>query len=93
MPLSLDCKYFLIPSSWISKWRNYVNPTVKNSDTPETLNPVIGSLMCEKVHCLFISSLIMFCILLCGINEFPFFQYSVRSIWLNLNLLFRLALI
>ncbi|WJX16373.1 Ubiquitin carboxyl-terminal hydrolase 26 [Trifolium repens] len=48
MPLSLDCKYFLIPSSWISKWRNYVNPTVKNSDTPETLNVVIGSLMCEK---------------------------------------------
>ncbi|XP_045805933.1 ubiquitin carboxyl-terminal hydrolase 26-like isoform X1 [Trifolium pratense] len=46
--LSLDCKYFLIPSSWISKWRNYVNPTGKNSDTPETLNVVIGSLICEK---------------------------------------------
>ncbi|OIW03067.1 hypothetical protein TanjilG_19347 [Lupinus angustifolius] len=48
MPLSLHCKYFLVPSSWISKWRNYINPTVKNSDKPETLDAVIDSLMCEK---------------------------------------------
>ncbi|KAJ1379095.1 Ubiquitin-specific peptidase 48, partial [Sesbania bispinosa] len=47
-PLSLHCKYFLVPSSWISKWRNYVNQAVKNSDKPETLDGVIDSLMCEK---------------------------------------------
>ncbi|KAG2390003.1 Ubiquitin carboxyl-terminal hydrolase [Vigna angularis] len=46
MPLSLHCKYFLVPSSWILKWRNYL--AVKNSDTPETLDGVIDSLMCEK---------------------------------------------
>ncbi|RYR05646.1 hypothetical protein Ahy_B06g085483 [Arachis hypogaea] len=48
MPLSLHCKYFLVPSLWISKWRNYVNPSVKNSDKPETLDGVIDSLKCEK---------------------------------------------
>ncbi|KAK7260825.1 hypothetical protein RIF29_27123 [Crotalaria pallida] len=48
MPLALHCKYFLVPSSWISKWRNYVNPTVKNSDKPETLDAVIDPLLCEK---------------------------------------------
>ncbi|CAJ1972174.1 unnamed protein product [Sphenostylis stenocarpa] len=48
MPLSLHCKYFLVPSSWISKWRNFVNFAVKNSDKPETLDGVIDSLMCEK---------------------------------------------
>ncbi|QCD99600.1 ubiquitin carboxyl-terminal hydrolase 48 [Vigna unguiculata] len=48
MPLSLHCKYFLVPSSWISKWRNYINLAVKNSDTPETLDGVIDSLMCVK---------------------------------------------
>ncbi|XP_047161205.1 ubiquitin carboxyl-terminal hydrolase 26-like isoform X2 [Vigna umbellata] len=46
MPLSLHCKYFLVPSSWILQWRNYL--AVKNSDTPETLDGVIDSLMCEK---------------------------------------------
>ncbi|XP_058724797.1 ubiquitin carboxyl-terminal hydrolase 26-like [Vicia villosa] len=48
MPLSLECKYFLVPSSWISKWRNYISPAVKNSDKPETLDVVVGSLICEK---------------------------------------------
>ncbi|KAJ1420139.1 Ubiquitin-specific peptidase 48 [Sesbania bispinosa] len=48
MPLSVHCKYFLVPSSWISKWRNYISPTFKNSDKPETLDGVIDSLMCEK---------------------------------------------
>ncbi|CAJ1973795.1 unnamed protein product [Sphenostylis stenocarpa] len=48
MPLSPHCKYFLVPSSWISKWRNYINPTLKNSDKPETLDGVIDSLLCEK---------------------------------------------
>ncbi|RDX67238.1 Ubiquitin carboxyl-terminal hydrolase 26 [Mucuna pruriens] len=48
MPLSLHCKYFLVPSSWISKWRNYISPTLKSSDKPESLDGVIGSLLCEK---------------------------------------------
>ncbi|XP_027330791.1 ubiquitin carboxyl-terminal hydrolase 26-like isoform X2 [Abrus precatorius] len=48
MQLSLHCKYFLLPSLWISKWRNYVNLAVKNSDKPETLDGIIDSLMCEK---------------------------------------------
>ncbi|XP_027353801.1 ubiquitin carboxyl-terminal hydrolase 26-like [Abrus precatorius] len=48
MPLSLHCKYFLVPSLWISKWRNYISPTLKNSEKPESLDGVINSLMCEK---------------------------------------------
>ncbi|KAK7384819.1 hypothetical protein VNO78_30522 [Psophocarpus tetragonolobus] len=48
MPLSLHSRYFLVPSSWISKWRNYINLAVKNSDKPETLDGVIDSLKCEK---------------------------------------------
>ncbi|KAG4931153.1 hypothetical protein AAZX31_17G188900 [Glycine max] len=48
MPLTLNCKYFLVPSSWISKWRNYINLAVKTSDKPETLDGVIDSLICEK---------------------------------------------
>ncbi|XP_061364323.1 ubiquitin carboxyl-terminal hydrolase 26-like [Gastrolobium bilobum] len=48
LPLSLHCKYFLVPSSWISKWRNYINIAVKNSDKPETLDGIIDSLVCEK---------------------------------------------
>nr|KYP34246.1 Ubiquitin carboxyl-terminal hydrolase 26 [Cajanus cajan] len=48
MTLSLHCKYFLVPSSWISKWRNYINLAVKDSDKPETLDGVIDSLICEK---------------------------------------------
>jgi ubiquitin carboxyl-terminal hydrolase 48 len=57
MPLSVDCKYFLLPSSWILKWRNYISPTFKNPDKPETLDGVIDSLMCEKVHLLFSSGI------------------------------------
>ncbi|XP_054797302.1 ubiquitin carboxyl-terminal hydrolase 26 isoform X2 [Prosopis cineraria] len=48
MPLLLHCKYFLVPSSWISKWRSYMSSSVKNSDKPETLDGIINSLMCEK---------------------------------------------
>ncbi|KAJ7966072.1 Ubiquitin carboxyl-terminal hydrolase 26 [Quillaja saponaria] len=47
-PLSLNCKYFLVPSSWISKWRNYISQSIKNSDKPETLDTVIDSLLCDK---------------------------------------------
>ncbi|KAL5190121.1 Ubiquitin carboxyl-terminal hydrolase 26 [Glycine soja] len=48
LQLSLHSKYFLVPLSWISKWRNYISPTLKNSDKPETLDGVIDSLLCEK---------------------------------------------
>jgi hypothetical protein len=79
--LNLNSSYFLVPTSWISKWRNYINPNVKNSDTPETLNVAINSLLCEKVHCFFIFALVTFCILLCGINEFCLYQFSVLVVF------------
>lgn len=50
--LSLDCKYYLVPTSWILKWRNYINATGKNvssSVKPETLDGIIDLLKCEKV--------------------------------------------
>ena len=61
MPLSLHCKYFLVPSSWISKWRNYINLAVKNSDKPETLDGVIDSLICEKVLLPYLAFFVMLC--------------------------------
>ncbi|XP_037495087.1 ubiquitin carboxyl-terminal hydrolase 26 isoform X1 [Jatropha curcas] len=51
IPLSLYCKYYLVPSSWLAKWRNYVTASGKNlssSVEPETLDFVIDSLKCEK---------------------------------------------
>ncbi|XP_015885340.2 ubiquitin carboxyl-terminal hydrolase 26 isoform X2 [Ziziphus jujuba] len=50
-PLFRDCKYYLVPTSWILKWRNYINATAKNvssSVKPEMLDSIIGSLKCEK---------------------------------------------
>lgn len=50
--LSLDCKYYLVPSSWLSKWRSYINISGKNLSSavePETLDGVIDSLKC-KMH-------------------------------------------
>jgi len=84
MPLSLHCKYFLVPSSWISKWRNYINLAVKNSDTPETLDGVIDSLMCVKV-----SSVVM----LCASVFLSQFIILLTSALLNLSFLFRCAII
>lgn len=57
--LSLDCKYYLVPSSWLSKWKSYINVSGKNvagknvssAVEPETLNGVIDLLKCEKVSC------------------------------------------
>lgn len=52
IPLSLNCKYYLVPSSWLVKWRNYVTTSGKNissSMEPESLDIVIDSLKCEKV--------------------------------------------
>ncbi|XP_062097645.1 ubiquitin carboxyl-terminal hydrolase 26 isoform X3 [Humulus lupulus] len=50
-PLFPDCKYYLVPSSWLSKWRNYINASGKNvslSVKPETLDGIIDMLKCEK---------------------------------------------
>lgn len=49
--LSPDCKYYLLPSSWLSKWRSYITANGKNASSsiePETLQSVIDSLKCEK---------------------------------------------
>ncbi|KAI5589238.1 hypothetical protein BDE02_05G148900 [Populus trichocarpa] len=50
IPLSLNCTYYLMPSSWLTKWRNYINSSGKNissSVEPEVLDPVIDALKCE----------------------------------------------
>ncbi|GAV63630.1 UCH domain-containing protein/DUSP domain-containing protein [Cephalotus follicularis] len=49
--LSLHCNYYLVPSSWLAKWKIYINASGKNissSEEPETLSGVIDSLICEK---------------------------------------------
>ncbi|KAJ4707618.1 Ubiquitin carboxyl-terminal hydrolase 26, partial [Melia azedarach] len=49
--LSLNCNYYLLPSSWLAKWRNYISTSGKNvssSVEPEILDVVIDSLKCEK---------------------------------------------
>ncbi|XP_065881079.1 ubiquitin carboxyl-terminal hydrolase 26 isoform X2 [Euphorbia lathyris] len=51
IPLSLNCKYYLVPSSWLAKWRNYVTASgkhISSSMEPEILDIVIDSLKCEK---------------------------------------------
>ncbi|XP_031381797.1 ubiquitin carboxyl-terminal hydrolase 26 isoform X2 [Punica granatum] len=51
IPLSPHCTYYLLPSSWLATWRNYVNASSKNvssSEVPESLNVVIDQLKCEK---------------------------------------------
>ena len=53
-PLSLDSKYYLVPSSWLLKWKNYINASGKNvasTAKPETLDGIIDLLKCEKVAC------------------------------------------
>lgn len=48
------CKYFLVPSSWLAKWRAYLTATGKNVSTcaePENLEVIIDSLVCQKVNC------------------------------------------
>ncbi|KAA8524129.1 hypothetical protein F0562_010440 [Nyssa sinensis] len=45
------CKYYMLPSSWLSKWRSYITASGKNVSSavePETLKSVIASLKCEK---------------------------------------------
>ncbi|EXB60443.1 Ubiquitin carboxyl-terminal hydrolase 26 [Morus notabilis] len=51
LALSPDCKYYLLPSSWLLKWRNYINASGKNvalSAKPEILDGAIDLLKCEK---------------------------------------------
>ncbi|KAI9156221.1 hypothetical protein LWI28_002457 [Acer negundo] len=50
IPLSLHCKYYLVPTSWLTKWRSYISTSGKNvsSVEPETLDSVINLLKCEK---------------------------------------------
>ncbi|KAL3829381.1 hypothetical protein ACJIZ3_018183 [Penstemon smallii] len=45
-----DTKYFLLPSSWLSKWRSYINAGWKNAAAAEldTLDTVVDMLLCEK---------------------------------------------
>lgn len=50
--LELGCKYFLVPSSWLAKWKAYVTTTGKNissSAEPENLGELVDSLKCKKV--------------------------------------------
>ncbi|XP_031283351.1 ubiquitin carboxyl-terminal hydrolase 26-like isoform X1 [Pistacia vera] len=54
IPLSLHGKYYLVPSSWLTKWRNYISTSGKNASSsvgPEILDGVIDSVKCEKVNC------------------------------------------
>ncbi|KAJ0100234.1 hypothetical protein Patl1_19749 [Pistacia atlantica] len=51
IPLSLHGKYYLVPSSWLTKWRNYISTSGKNASSsvgPEILDGVIDSVKCEK---------------------------------------------
>ncbi|XP_028547529.1 ubiquitin carboxyl-terminal hydrolase 26 [Dendrobium catenatum] len=51
LALHTGCKYFLLPSSWLAKWRAYVTTTGKNISStgePENLEVIISSLICEK---------------------------------------------
>ncbi|CAL1362439.1 unnamed protein product [Linum trigynum] len=51
IPLSLGSRYYLVPSSWLMTWKNYVTASGKSSSLsmePETLDVVIDSLKCEK---------------------------------------------
>jgi ubiquitin carboxyl-terminal hydrolase 48 len=40
-----------MPSSWLTKWRNYTSASGKNTSSvePEVLDPVIDALKCEQV--------------------------------------------
>lgn len=52
LALHTECRYFLLPSSWLAKWRAYVTTTGKNVSSmvePENLEVIISSLICEKV--------------------------------------------
>ncbi|XP_043708962.1 ubiquitin carboxyl-terminal hydrolase 26-like [Telopea speciosissima] len=49
--LSPGCKYYLLPSSWLTKWRSYITASGKNilsSAEPEGLEGILDMLKCEK---------------------------------------------
>ncbi|KAK6923663.1 Peptidase C19, ubiquitin carboxyl-terminal hydrolase, partial [Dillenia turbinata] len=49
--LNPQCRYYLLPSSWLSKWRSYINASgkqVSSAVKPEALDSVIDSLKCQK---------------------------------------------
>ncbi|KAL2521363.1 Ubiquitin carboxyl-terminal hydrolase 26 [Forsythia ovata] len=50
MALYHDSSYYLLPSSWLSKWRSYINASGKNAVSVEleTLDIVVDMLMCKE---------------------------------------------
>lgn len=51
IPLFPREKYYLLPSSWLSKWRSYITAGGKNASStaqPENLNTAIDSLKCQQ---------------------------------------------
>ncbi|GMI84417.1 ubiquitin-specific protease 26 [Hibiscus trionum] len=50
LTLSSNCKYYLLPSSWLSNWRSYINTSSKHNSSmePEILDGIINLLKCEK---------------------------------------------
>ncbi|KAK1293490.1 Ubiquitin carboxyl-terminal hydrolase 26 [Acorus calamus] len=47
--LSPGCKYFLVPSLWLAKWRAYIGTNNKNTpEELESLEETISCLKCEK---------------------------------------------
>ena len=60
VPLSLNTKYYLLPSSWLSKWRTYINASGKTGSScvePDRLDAVVSALMCQNVSKGFVSIL------------------------------------
>ncbi|XP_077224086.1 ubiquitin carboxyl-terminal hydrolase 26-like isoform X2 [Tasmannia lanceolata] len=51
IPLSPGSRYYLLPSSWLSKWRTYITSSGKNvssSVEPDCLDAILVSLKCDK---------------------------------------------
>ncbi|MCL7043232.1 hypothetical protein MKW94_017363 [Papaver nudicaule] len=49
--LNPGCKYYLLPSSWLTKWKTYLTASARStllSARPDPLEGVINSLICEK---------------------------------------------
>ncbi|KAF6170260.1 hypothetical protein GIB67_013235 [Kingdonia uniflora] len=49
--LSPGCKYYMLPSSWLTAWRSYITVSGKNmsfSAEPDCLEGTMNSLICEK---------------------------------------------
>ncbi|KAF3776338.1 hypothetical protein EJ110_NYTH48491 [Nymphaea thermarum] len=49
--VSPGCKYYMLPSSWLSKWRSYLavsGKTASSSPEPGSLEIIMDSLKCQK---------------------------------------------